>query len=396
MTGTDQIAKVELIVFSDDIDGLAMGQGGAAAVTNICASPTGKLTVTKFAVVVETQDGARGEYVTQWGGTTAVLGQAKMMAPHLIGRDCHEREGIFDDLKREFRQYDHMAHGHFDIALWDLAGKSIGRSVAQLLGGYRWDLPTYASTYHAQDGDHGLNSIEAFADFARECIELGYKAFKIHGWHDGDLRREQDNLRAVRNAIGDDVGLAIDPACQIRTFGDALALGQTCDEVGCLWYEDPYRDSSVSAFAHKKLAEKIKTPLLITEHVRGIEPKMDFALAGGTDILRADPEYDLGITGCMKIAHAAEALGLDVEIHACGPAHRACMSAIRNTRFYEMALVGPNMPNALPQIYACDYRDTLDAISPDGTVPVPTGPGLGVTYDWEKIRANQIHTEVYQ
>ena len=50
-----------------------------------------------------------------------------------------------------------------------------------------------------------------------------------------------------------------------------------------------------------------------------------------TDFLRVDPEYDMGITGAMKIAHFCEALGLDVQLHASGPAHRHCIAAIRNT-----------------------------------------------------------------
>ena len=41
---------------------------------------------------------------------------------------------IFDDLQREARAYDHMGHGALDIALWDLAGKRYGVSVARLLG----------------------------------------------------------------------------------------------------------------------------------------------------------------------------------------------------------------------------------------------------------------------
>jgi L-alanine-DL-glutamate epimerase-like enolase superfamily enzyme len=141
------------------------------------------------------------------------------------------------------------------------------------------------------------------------------------------------------------------------------------------------RDCGTSAFAHKKLREQLKTPLLITEYLRGFEPKADFVLAGGTEFVRADPEYDLGITGCMKIAHFSEALGLDVEIHASGPAHRHCMAAIRNTNFYEVALVGPDCPNALPPVYACDYSDQLDCVGKDGCVPVPQGAGLGVIYD---------------
>ena len=40
----------------------------------------------------------------------------------------------------------------------------------------------------------------------------------------------------------------------------------------------------------------LKTPIQ-TEHI-DVEPKADFLIAGGTDFLRSDPEYDLGITGC--------------------------------------------------------------------------------------------------
>jgi len=57
----------------------------------------------------------------------------------------------------------------------------------------------------------------------------------------------------------------------------------------------------------------LKTPILQTEHIRGVEPKAEFLIAGGTDFLRSDPEYDLGITGCMKIHHLAESLGVSYD-----------------------------------------------------------------------------------
>ena len=76
------------------------------------------------------------------------------------------------------------------------------------------------------------------------------------------------------------------------------------------------------------MIRNLKTPLLVSEHIRGPEQKAAFALAGGCDMIHTDPEYDLGITGTMKIAHFAEAIGMDVQVHACGPAHRACVSAM--------------------------------------------------------------------
>ena len=89
-----------------------------------------------------------------------------------------------------------MGHGPLDIALWDLAGKKYGASIAELLGGYRKRLPAYASTYHG-DRSGGLDTKEAFGDFARACHELGYRAFKIHGWNEGDKREEAANVLHV-------------------------------------------------------------------------------------------------------------------------------------------------------------------------------------------------------
>ena len=68
----------------------------------------------------------------------------------------------------------------------------------------------------------------------------------------------------------------LDPACELRTFADALYVGRACDEAGYFWFEDPYRDSGVSAFGHRKLREMLKTPILQTEHIRGVEPKADY------------------------------------------------------------------------------------------------------------------------
>jgi len=66
------------------------------------------------------------------------------------------------------------------------------------------------------------------------------------------------------------------------------------------------------------------------------------------------------------------------------------MAATPNTRFYELALVGPDMPNAVPPVYADGYSDQPEAVGRDGCVPVPDGVGLGVAYDWEFVERNKI------
>ena len=72
------------------------------------------------------------------------------------------------------------------------------------------------------------------------------------------------------------------------------------------------------------------------------------------------------------------------------------MAAIRNTNWYELALVGPDCPNAVPPVYTCGYSDQLEDVGADGTYPVPTGPGLGVTYDWDFIAENRTGHHVFE
>ncbi len=348
---------------------------------------------TGYVLTVETDGGVNGEYV---GGNAVSYAQVSMVAGYLLGKNPLERERIWNDLKRALRKHDRFGIGPIDIALWDIAGKLYGAPVSELLGGFRTSLPAYASTYHG-DESGGLDSPAAFADFAVQCQELGYRAFKIHGWGTGPISREAETVLATRAAVGDEMHLMLDPACEYETFADALTVGRACDEAGFFWYEDPYLDGGTSAFAHRKLRQLIRTPLLLGEHVRGLEAHVDQALQDGTDFIRADPDYDGGITGVIKLAHAAEGLGLDCEIHAPGPAHRHCMAAIRNTNYYEMGLVHPKVSprSAHAPIYADGYTDDLRSIDEHGHVPVPTGPGLGVEIDWDWVRAHETGVTVH-
>lgn len=387
------ITRVSLTAFSFEAENLAASAKGSS-IGGLFYEKGARTEITKYAIRLETEDGCIGEYILNWGASPSVFGQMQMLAPMLVGRHAEERQGIYDDLKREARQFDHMGHGPLDIALWDWQGRALNCSVSTLLGGYRKKLPAYASTYHG-DRNGGLDSKEAFADFALACADMGYKAFKIHGWHEGNIREEAELVLYVRKMVGDDMTLMLDPACQLRSFADALYVGRACDEANFFWLEDPYRDSGVSAFGHQKLRSMIKTPLLQTEHIRGVEPKADFLIAGGTDFLRSDPEYDMGLTGGQKIHHLAEGFGVDVEVHACGPAHRHLMAASRNSNFYEVALVGPDCPNAVAPVYQCGYSDQLDCVDNDGMVDVPDAPGLGVQYDWDFITSHQTGQIIY-
>jgi len=380
-----KIRSVEIHEFRFDIADIGHNEN-----RDVTYMPGRKMTSTKFATVIETEDGVRGEYVPLWSSPGVAINQTYALAPMLIGQDSRFRELIYDRFKRAMRKTDHIGHGLLDICLWDIAGKEAGLSIGSLLGLYRTELPTYASTMQG-DEHGGLDSPDAYADYAEQAYEQGYRSFKIHQ-HTHDVREEAATVAAVAKRVGGRMTLMSDPSSEMRTFADAIYLGRACDDANFFWYEDPYSDSGVSHYAHKKLKEFVRTPLLMTEHVRGVEPKADFLIAGATDFLRADPELDMGITGAMKIARVAEGFGVDVEFHGAGPAHRQCISAIRNTNFYELTLVHPKLGNPLiPPVYACDYSDQFEAVSKDGTFPVPQGPGLGVTYDWDYIKRHTVN-----
>ena len=374
-----KICEFEITDFGTDRNG-----------TSLIYQPGNKKKVKSCAIQIHTNEGITGEFI---GGEPVAFAQFCMFAKDMIGKDPTKRELIYNNAKRCLRKFDRMGIGLADIALWDLAGKLYNAPIFELLGGWKTKLPAYASTLSG-DRCGGLDSPEAFADFALQCKEMGYTGYKLHIWDDYSIKELSDTMHAVRKAVGDEMHLMIDPACKLKTFSDALEIGWICDEAKFLWLEDPYLDNGTSTTSHKMLRQKIKTPLLQTEHIRGLEEHVNFVVGEGTDFLRADAEYDGGITGALKIAHAAEGFGLDVELHCGGPAHRHVMASLRNTNFYEIGLVHPKTSSIgwSMEVYDCEYRDALDVIDSEGNVTVPTRPGLGVHYDWNFINKNAINS----
>ncbi len=391
MTNAPVIERIELTAFEIRIENLASGPGGLG-VSYVPGPGTAQL---RLAVKVFAGDGLVGTYVTPRGRTTATIGACESLAYGLIGKDALQRERHYRALRLATKHIGEVGIGPLDIALWDLAGKFQGVSVTQMLGGARDRLPTYASTMIGDRQADGLSSPEAYGDFAEACLALGYRAFKMHGWPEGDPDREIAMIRAVAERVGDRMAIMYDAACHLKTFADAIKVGRVCDEYGLYWLEDPYADGGVSIHGHKKLKEHLRTPILITEHLRNPETTTDLLVAGASDFARADPDYDGGLTGCLKTAIAAEALGLDTEVHSCGPAMRHLMAALPRSNYYEMNLVHPRTANpwSLP-VYADGYADQLDSIDAEGCVPVPQGPGLGVTYDWAAIAAQAVEQRV--
>ncbi|MCS7033515.1 MAG: mandelate racemase, partial [Phycisphaerae bacterium] len=123
-------------------------------------------------------------------------------------------------------------------------------------------------------------------------------------------------------------------------------------------------------------------PIACTETTRGgpwgVAQSIAFAAA---DIVRADVSWKPGVTGTLKIAHLAEAHGMQCEIHCTtmgfmdmANLHVSC--AIRNCQFFELLV--PEEPFRFPmkEPYPIDEH---------GIVHVPRKPGIGVELDWDAI-----------
>ncbi len=338
---------------------------------------------------IETEGGIVGQ-VAGWPRVEGALLPAFKHA--LLGRDALDREAINRDLKLLSRHYGRLSMGIVDVALWDIAGKVYDAPIYRLLGGSRERLPCYSSTMNGGDSG-GLSTPESYGDFAEQCLEMGYRGFKIHPWPGRPISEHIRAVECLGERVGGKMDLMIDPFSYYRTFGEAVKVGQACDAAGFFWLEDLYMDTGVSEPAHRRLRSLLKTPFLQGEHLRGLEQHMNLVFAEATDFVRGDVFYD-GITGTMKIAHAAEANGLDLEIHSCGPAQRHAMAAMENSNYYEIVWTHPDtdIPLITDELYL-DFKDGIESIDSDGTVGVPQGPGLGVTLNWDWIKRQSIGTE---
>lgn len=93
-----KISRVEVIDFTYELKN--MGSEGKNAHNHIGYLKGGILPMSKYAVVIECEDGSRGEYVTHWGGTRPALAQTLMIVNDLPGKDSDMREALFNAANR--------------------------------------------------------------------------------------------------------------------------------------------------------------------------------------------------------------------------------------------------------------------------------------------------------
>jgi len=385
------IERVEVSTFTVDVPDFARNYSSNVVAGSMVYTPGALYKRPVLMVRIHTADGHVGEYANY--ATTGCFDQAVVAGRIALGNKWHERELIWRSARRASRPSNAYGLSFIDIALWDLAGKAYGTSLTRMLGGHRERVRAYVSCHNGDRLDN-LPNKEAVSDFFLGLKEKGFSGFKMHSWHEGDKWEEAENVAHMRKTLGERSELMLDPACVFDSIHDAIFVGRACQDAGFRWFEDPLRPLGVGIAQHKALREALDIPILQTEHVTAPEAKADFFLNGGTDLLRHDVHYDLGITGALKTIHFAESVGTTVEMHGPSPVQRHLIAAMQQTAMYEVANVSPAMSDPSPAIYTCGYSDDVSSIGSDSTMYVPQGPGIGVEYDAELIRRNTVASQV--
>ena len=147
-------------------------------------------------------------------------------------------------------------------------------------------------------------------------------------------------------------------------LADAVYLGHALADADYLWYEEPIREFSVTAY--KWLSERVRVPLCVAETSDGVHLNTaDFIASGAASFVRTSAELRGGITGAMRIAHLADAFRLRAEVHGHGHYSQHLCMAISNTTYYESLVMSTN-------VTAKRWS------TPSGLVHAPEGVGLGL------------------
>ncbi len=297
----------------------------------------------------------------------------EIIAPVVIGRDVTEREAIWHELNtidRHITFFPAFLPGPVDVALWDIAAKAASLPLFRYLGAYRTSLPVYASSLFMPNVSDYVQEAQAYAS-------RGYKAYKAHP--PGPWQKDIEIHRALREALGPQYTLMTDPVSEY-TLETAIRVGRDLELLNYYWFEEPFRDFELAKYA--KLCAALDIPIAATETTRGgpygVAQVIKYDAA---DIVRADVSWKPGVTGTLKIAHMAEAHGLQCEIHCTtmGPMdianlHVSC--AIRNCEFFELLIPEEKFRFPMKDAYPIDST---------GIIHVPEGPGLGIELDWDAI-----------
>jgi len=344
---------------------------------------------------IETDEGAEGFFTGDNMYLVPPPPEAieQLVKPLLIGEDPLDRELLWQWMMGH-HGISEAVIGAVDCALWDLAGRSAGVSVAQLLGGYRDKVKAYASTAP------NLGSPEVYAAHAVEMKKRGYTAYKVHANIYWDPEKEEpapgkpafpeadlEICRAVRDAVGNDMVLMLDPY-GIYTLEESLYVGREIEKLDFYWFEHPMDERKTEPY--RKLTEALDIAILGPETEPGsLYTRAEWAMQHASDMGRIDTSFG-GITGVRKALGFYESIGMQCELEFVGFANLALFGSTseETCEYYERGLLRPD--EDYDSIVPSYLRQPCDPMDENGFVSIPQGPGLGIEFDWDYVNANLV------
>ncbi|MEL6298397.1 MAG: mandelate racemase/muconate lactonizing enzyme family protein [Pseudomonadota bacterium] len=307
--------------------------------------------------------------------------------PHLIGADPRATDLIWQTLYNQFRDQGQKgltitAISGVDIALWDLKGKALGLPCAVLMGGpLRTSVPAYATgTYRLPEGD----PLDYIVDEVRGYVAEGFGAVKLKIGFGFD--QDVPLIRAVRDAIGPEVGLMLDANHGYDAI-EAIAVGNAVAACDIGWFEEPVVPDDLGSYLDVKARQPIPVAGGECEYTRwGFR---EVLTRRAMDIIQPDTAAAGGLTECKKIADMATAFGVRYVPHVWG-------TGLGLAAALQLLAVLPDHPprigNREPLLEfdrsEHPFRQAVlkHPIEHDnGRVAIPNGPGLGITIDEQAV-----------
>jgi L-alanine-DL-glutamate epimerase-like enolase superfamily enzyme len=261
-----------------------------------------------------------------------------------------------------------------DLALWDIAGKAAGRTVAQLLGGHR----DYAEAYVTFG--FGAYDADQLCELAQTLREKGHRRFKmLVGVAKSGIREDAARVARVRAALGPDTTLAID-ANESLTLDEAMRLCRMIEDCDVAWFEDPVRRNDPRDMA--MLRRRTTIPLSAGQMDGHSERFRAFIEHDAIDIFMPNSLYNGGMTETRRVAHLAQIY--DRPLSDAGGGGIFCLHHVAGFRNGTLAECHLGVEQVERQLFL-----SVPEIE-DGRLRVPAAPGFGVTLDRDVLRDTRV------
>jgi len=295
----------------------------------------------------------------------------RLLGPMLLTREDLEpvacRDAMVDAMSIRGHEFGFYADAvaALDIALWDLAGKRRGASVAELLGGRRRTrLPAYLSGLRADD-------LADRVDGAKAAIEEGFEGVKLYLRHDPVTEREQ--VEAIREAIGPEPELFTD-LFWAYDLPSATRMSQTLAEVNAAWMESPLEASERDG--HARLEAATDVPVAVGEPFRTAGQFEKWLSAGAMSVAQPDIPRT-GITEGRRVADLADRAGVPIAPHLGGSFGIGMVATWHLSAAVDNAMIQEHQ-----QRWYDASQTFLDGVTVEnGEAVLPEGAGLGVQVD---------------